>query len=59
MLSIGNNVEGFFNWGQTDKANGEGFYFSEDEKCNIVISVLKLLCWKDPNSNIIDDDFDA
>lgn len=59
MLSIGNNVEGFFNWGQTDKANGEGFYFSEDEKCNIVISVLKLLCWKDPNSNIIDDDFDS
>ena len=53
MLSIGDKVEGFFNWGQNDKANGEGFYFAEDEKCNIVVSVLKLLCWKEPQQQQI------
>ena len=53
MLSIGDKVEGFFNWGQNDKANGEGFYFAEDEKCNIVVSVLKLLCWKEPRQQQI------
>ena len=60
MLKINNNVEGYFNWGLNNKTEGSGFYFADNEKTNVVVSVLKLLCWKEPNSSMQDeeDDYD-
>lgn len=49
-LKIGNNVEGYLNWKLNDKSGGEGLYFTANEKDNVVISMLKCLCWKEPNS---------
>ncbi len=59
-LRIGDKTEGYLNWGLSDKAHGSGFYYAEDEKSNVVVSALKLLCWKEPNSSLqeSDDDFD-
>lgn len=51
MLKVADKPEGFFNWGLLNKSDGKGFYFTADEKANVVISVLRYLCWKEPNSN--------
>lgn len=56
FMKIGDKPEGIFNWGLKDKSNGEGFYFAEDEKANVVVSLLKLLCWKTPGSSSEEDD---
>ena len=53
-LKIGQNMEGTFNWGLTDKTNGGAIYFAENPKANVVISILKLLCWKEPKSTTDD-----
>lgn len=54
-LMIGTNHEGNLCWGLHDKIHGEGIYYAENEKENVVVSVLKFLCWKEPNSNIEED----
>ena len=56
FLKLGDKPEGFFNWGLKDKSSGEGFYFAEDEKANVVVSLLKLLCWKEPGTSSDEDD---
>lgn len=60
QIKIKNKTEGFFNWGLHDKSNGTGLYYTADEKENVVISLLKYLCWKEPNSSMNDpeDDYD-
>ena len=56
FLKLGDKPEGFFNWGLKDKSSGEGFYFAEDEKANVVVSLLKLLCWKEPGTSSDEED---
>ena len=51
QLKVKDNIEGFFNWALLNKAKGEGLYYTSDEKQNVVISLLKYLCWKEPNSS--------
>ncbi|MBR6490452.1 MAG: DUF4836 family protein [Muribaculaceae bacterium] len=54
-MIVGNSHEGHLCWGLRDKSHGEGIYYAENEKENVVISVLKFLCWKEPNSNFEED----
>lgn len=56
MLKIDDKLEGFLNWGLLNKTDGTGFYFTEDEHANVVVSVLKYLCWKEPNSSMQEED---
>ena len=59
MLKIGDKIEGFLNWGLLNKTQGTGFYYTDSEDANVVVSLLKYLCWKEPNSILEnDDDFD-
>lgn len=60
QLKVGEKLEGFFNWALLNKTNGEGLYYTCDEKQNVIISLLKCLCWKEPNSTMQDneDNFD-
>ena len=60
MLKIGDKIEGFLNWGLLNKSQGTGFYFTDSEDANVVVSLLKYLCWKEPNSSSVsnDDDYD-
>lgn len=50
QLKVADNIEGFFNWWLLNKAGGEGLYYTSDEKQNVVVSLLKCLCWSDPAS---------
>lgn len=56
QLKVGDNVEGFFNWALLNKTSGEGLYYTNDEKQNVIISLLKYLCWKEPNSSQNEED---
>jgi len=61
QLKIGDNIEGIFNWGLHDKTNGTGLYFTENENQNVVVSLIKYLCWKQPeptSEEDVDDSFD-
>ena len=60
MLKVGDSIEGFLHWGLLNKTEGKGFYYSENEKTNVVVSVLKYLCWSEPNveKTESDDDYD-
>ena len=60
LLKIGDKEEGFLNWGLNDKTKGSGIYFTSKENDNVVVSLLKYMCWKEPNSSIeeSEDDFD-
>lgn len=60
QIKVKNKTEGFFNWGLHDKSKGSGLYYTADEKENVVVSLLKYLCWKDPNNtqNAPEDDYD-
>ncbi|MBR5638898.1 MAG: DUF4836 family protein [Muribaculaceae bacterium] len=54
LVKIGDKHEGNLSWGLRNKTHGEGIYFTEDPDDNIVISTLKLLCWREPGN--MDDD---
>lgn len=58
MLKVGDSIEGFLNWGLLNKTEGKGFYYSENEKTNVVVSVLKYLCWSEPNVEKTESDYD-
>lgn len=59
QLKIGETVIGFLNWGLHNKASGSGLYFTANENDNVVISMLKYLCWKEPTPSTDDtDDYD-
>lgn len=48
LVKLGDSHEGNLCWGLRNKTHGEGFYFTEDPNENIVISSLKIFCWKEP-----------
>lgn len=60
ILKVGDKIEGYLNWGLHNKTQGTGFYFTDNEESNVVVSLLKYLCWKEPNSTVQEneDDFD-
>lgn len=47
LVKLAGRHEGNLCWGLRNKTHGEGFYFTEDPNENIVISSLKILCWKE------------
>lgn len=58
MFKIGGNEEGCLNWGLHDKSEGNGFYYSANEQYNVIESVLRCLCWKEPNSSLEESEGD-
>jgi len=46
-LQIDDKDEGQLCWGLRNKSHGEGIYYAQDENANIVISLLKILCWSE------------
>lgn len=56
QLKIGNALEGFLYWGLEDKTNGSGFYFTAKENENVVVSLFKYMCYKEPNSSLEEED---
>lgn len=48
LVRVGDSHEGNLCWGLRNKTHGEGFYFTEDPNENIVISAMKIFCWKEP-----------
>ena len=55
QVKIDDNPEGCLCWGLRSKTHGEGFYYTLNENENIVLSVLKFLCWREP-SNMDDEE---
>lgn len=61
QLKIGGTIEGFLNWALLNKTQGSGFYYTESENVNVVVSLLRYLCWSDPNTDSSqegDDEYD-
>lgn len=58
---IGETQEGTLCWGLRDKTHGAGVFSPENKNENVVISVLKTLCWKEPTNGFDDgmeDEYD-
>lgn len=53
-MMIGNSLEGLLTWGLRNKSHGEGAYTCQSDGENVVISMMKLLCWIEPNANLDD-----
>ncbi len=56
QVKVNASTEGCLCWGLRTKTHGEGFYYTLDENENVVISTLKMLCWREPSDTSYDDD---
>lgn len=49
------SIEGYLSWGLLDKSHGEGAYTCERQGDNVVVSMLKMMCWIEPKTSFEDE----
>lgn len=54
-MMMSNAIEGYMSWGLRNKSHGEGTYTCEKQGDNVVMSMLKMLCWIEPQADLDDE----
>ena len=49
------SIEGYLSWGLLNKSHGEGTYTCERQGDNVVVSMLKMMCWIEPKTSFEDE----